>query len=266
MSMHDQGFGSSMTAMRRLAGAVLLAAVICVAALWTALSSASGATASDTKTFNFTGGEQVFVVPDGVTSISVRAVGGRGGTSGGGTQPNTGASGGLGAVAAANLAVSPGQILFVNVGGNGAVVTGGFNGGGAGGNGDDHDGGGGGGATDIRTISRAGGGGTLSSRLVIAAGGGGGGGNSGSTSGTGGGLGGSTGNLPSGFGHAGGSGSVGLAPGVGGAPASPGGAGGNGSLSQAAPVERQRLASTAATVAAAGVAIRWGRRHQWQWR
>ena len=205
---------------RRLAVAFAFAAVICGAALWLALSSASGATASDTKTFNFTGGEQLFTVPNGVTSLNVVAIGGKGGSSGGGTG-GIGAAGGFGATATGTVAVTPGQVLFVEVAGNGGLISGGFNGGGNGADGSDHDGGGGGGATDIRTISRAGAGNTLNSRLVIAGGGGGGGGNSGGTTGTGGGIG----------GHAGGPGFGGTGqdgfPGTGDAGSSAGAGGGS---------------------------------------
>jgi len=62
------------------------------------------------------------------------------------------------------LAVTPGQTIFINVGGQGAINAGGFNGGGNGGSGA----GGGGGATDIRL-----GGNGLGNRAVVAAGGGG---------------------------------------------------------------------------------------------
>jgi Glycine rich protein len=73
--------------------------------------------------------------------------------------------------------VTPGQILFIDVAGNGISGAAGFNGGGTRGSGP-FGGGGGGGASDIRTISRAAGNDTttLSSRLLIAGGGGGGGG------------------------------------------------------------------------------------------
>jgi hypothetical protein len=79
-------------------------------------------------------------------------------------------------------AVTPGETLYVEVGGNGSAKTGGANGGGAGGSGDfgGPDGGGGGGASDVRTCSASSC--ALASsdtRLVVAAGGGGGGGGGG---------------------------------------------------------------------------------------
>ena len=176
-----------------------------------ALSSASGATASasTTKVFSFTGGEQTFKVPDNVTSLDVVAVGASGGD--GFSLQSAGGPGGRGAVASASLPVTPGQTVFVEVGGTGGAGDGnfggglGFNGGGAG-----HNGlwgsGGGGGATDIRTISRAGvAGDSLSSRLLVAGGGGGGGGsgNSSSSAGGGGGGGGDAGQDPNGDGSTG---------------------------------------------------------------
>ena len=116
-----------------------------------------------TQTFVSTGAEQTFVVPAGITSIQVFAVGGKGGN--GGASGAIPADGGFGAVATGTIAVTPGQTLFVNVGGNGGVATANrgapadvqrrrrrwlrrrraaeCNGGG-----------GGGGASDVRTVSR----------------------------------------------------------------------------------------------------------------
>jgi hypothetical protein len=126
------------------------------------------------STFSFTGGEQTYTVPAGVDLLHVLAVGGAGATGG---EP-----GGPGASVSAELPVTPGEVLDVVVGGNGA--SGGFNGGGAHGAGEGPDGSGGtgGGASDVRTepISEPG---SLSSRLVVAGGGGGGGGNGGGVGG-----------------------------------------------------------------------------------
>ncbi|HEX5012933.1 MAG TPA: hypothetical protein VFV72_02150 [Candidatus Limnocylindrales bacterium] len=119
------------------------------------------------QTFSYSGDEQQFVVPAGVTRIHVALIGAKGGN-------NTDATafGGPGSVVDGVLNVTPGQVLFVEVGGNGTNAAGGFNGGG---NPGSAQAGGGGGASDLRTIGRASAG-TLASRLVIAAGGGGGGG------------------------------------------------------------------------------------------
>ena len=128
--------------------------------------------ATTSRTFSSTGAEQTFVVPAGITSVTVVARGAPGGTSG------VAGAGGRGAVVTAELTVTPGQTLYLNVGGASvnsgcypdATCIGGFNGGGS----NSLYGGGGGGASDVRTVSRSETG-SLSSRLLVAAGGGGGG-------------------------------------------------------------------------------------------
>jgi hypothetical protein len=139
------------------------------------------------QTFS-TAGEQLFTVPPGVSSVQVALVGGHGGSGSGG------APGGTGATVAAMLAVSPGETLYAEVGGDGQQAElpgegrGGSDGGGGGGIttflfGSAPAGGGGGGASDVRTCAAAaspaecGGLQSLASRLVVAGGGGGGGGN-----------------------------------------------------------------------------------------
>ena len=129
--------------------------------------SQSGSTA--TCTYLPTGTTQTLTVPAGVTSLQIVAVGGQGGS-------GLGGPGGNGAKVAGTLSgVSPGQVLYVIVGGNGGNGSGahangqpgGFYGGGAGGNGS-AGGGGGGGASEIDIPF-------FSSilRVLIAAGGGG---------------------------------------------------------------------------------------------
>ena len=120
------------------------------------------------QTFNFTGGQQSFVVPDGVTNIHVQAWGAEGAT----VVPE--APAGLGGFAEGDLAVTPGQTLEIFVGGQGCVQTfgtgcGGFNGGGNAFENSDEGRGGGGGASDVRV-----GGISLNERVIVAAGGGGG--------------------------------------------------------------------------------------------
>jgi hypothetical protein len=120
------------------------------------------------------GAEQQFTVPAGVTDLHVTAVGGAGAES---NLLGTTAGRGLGGLVNAGLPVTPGQSLYVEVGGPGSVAAGGWNGGGGAG----YDGGGGGGASDVRACSMAaascpGGEDTLDSRLLVAAGGGGAGG------------------------------------------------------------------------------------------
>ncbi|MGO9488109.1 MAG: IPT/TIG domain-containing protein [Solirubrobacteraceae bacterium] len=130
-----------------------------------------------TTVFNYTGGEQSLVVPGAVSRLRVFAVAGSGGSAG---RP-----GGAAAQVGGEVHVSPGQTLYVEVGGNGAGEgsggEGGFNGGGGGG-------GGGGGASDIRTSPRASG---LApdDRLLVAGGGGGGGDTGENNGGAGGGAG-----------------------------------------------------------------------------
>jgi hypothetical protein len=118
-----------------------------------------------TTTFSPTGAEQQYTVPAGVYSIHALATGGAGGA-------GQRAGGGRGATVEADLPVTPGQVLYVLVGGNGASgrgAVGGFNGGGSSTSG--YDGGSsGGGASDIRTAST-----DLSTRVLVAGGGGGGG-------------------------------------------------------------------------------------------
>ena len=139
-------------------------------------------------TYSFTGGEQSFTVPAGVTSIHVVSQGGGGGVGDCASSTcsgffGSGGAAGKGAQVSADLSVTPGQTLYVEVGGaantGGRICNvacapvGGFNGGG---NGDpNNNSGGGGGASDLRTTARADAG-TLDSRLLVAAGGGGGGG------------------------------------------------------------------------------------------
>jgi hypothetical protein len=128
---------------------------------------------AQTVTFNFTGGIQTFTVPCGVDSVFIQTWGAQGAAGANGnsnTGPVLGGSGGLGGYAEGWLAVNPGDVLNIFVGGQGSNPTGGFNGGA---NGGSQNAGGGGGATDIRV------GGTAEANRVIIAGGGGGGGRGG---------------------------------------------------------------------------------------
>jgi Glycine rich protein len=118
-----------------------------------------------TENFAYTGGEQMFVVPTGVYEVQVLAIGGQGGES-------NGPAGGEAAEVKGAMDVTPGQTLYVEVGGKGQTGAeggaGGFNGGAGGG-------GGGGGASDIRTVPRSTSLTVEDTRLLVAAGGGGGG-------------------------------------------------------------------------------------------
>jgi hypothetical protein len=148
-------------AARRRGGAGLSTA--CLALTVGALAAAPAlATPRVSEPFSSTGAEQTFTVPPGVTSVHVRAIG-EAGEAGDSFENLT--TGGDGAAVSANLSVTPGETLYVEV----AAPS--FNGGGS----PTPGGGAGGGASDVRTIS-AGAPETLESRLLVAAGGGGGGG------------------------------------------------------------------------------------------
>jgi hypothetical protein len=155
--------------------------------------------------FNFTGGIQTFTVPECIDTIFIQCWGGQGGSGATGGNGTSGGTGGLGGYAEGFLAVTPGQILNIFVGGQGATPTGGFNGGA---NGGSQNAGGGGGASDVRV------GGTAEANRVITAGGGGGGGRAGCESGS------------AGIGGTGGSGGGGAGANGGDSPTSGGVAGG----------------------------------------
>jgi Glycine rich protein len=128
------------------------------------------------QTFHYTGKAQSFKVPAGVTYVTIDANGASGPTQGGSSCYFTGGRGG---VVKATIAVTPGEILAIFVGGEGTGDTpncsagseGGFNGGAAGGS-ESYclNGTGGGGASDVRQ-----GGDELRDRVIVAGGGGGGG-------------------------------------------------------------------------------------------
>ena len=136
-------------------GGALLGAAIAVSGLAPVPGVATSAAGADpgSATFTYTGAAQTWTVPDGVTAVAVEVDGAQGG------DPDYG---GLGGRVQATLAVTPGETLQVNVGGQGAWLGGGFGGGGG-----NCCAWGGGGASDIRR-----GGTTLNDRVVVAGGGG----------------------------------------------------------------------------------------------
>ncbi len=117
-------------------------------------------------TFDYTGAEQTWTVPAGVTTMIVEVWGAAGG--GGSTW------GGAGGYTKGRLTVTSGTQYYIYVGENPTAQTGGWNGGGTGGLAgtyssiSSYQGKGGGGATDVRVGSN-----TLASRIIIAGGGGG---------------------------------------------------------------------------------------------
>lgn len=110
------------------------------------------------QTFHYTGSEQSFVVPRGVSWMNVVMLGAAGG----------GPLGGRGGRVFAEIPVTRGERLSIFVGGTATGLSGGYNGGGDGAYGTTS-GFGGGGASDIRQGSR------LRDRILVAGGGGGGG-------------------------------------------------------------------------------------------
>jgi hypothetical protein len=150
------------------------ATISAICALACVLIAPAASAQANSQTFTYTGAEQTFTVPAGVTTVQALAVGARGG--------NASKPGGAAAQVSGNLSVTPGETLYIEVGGHGGegsgYNSGGFNNGGEGA-------GGGGGASDVRTSPRTAG---LSpdSRLLVAGGGGGGGDDGGCTAGAGG--------------------------------------------------------------------------------
>ena len=146
------------------------------------------------QTFSYTGNVQTFVVPN-CSTITVQAYGGAGGNGWNQDVSSTLGMGGKGGSATATITATPGETLYVYVGGkgqdsaSGVPGKGGYNGGGNGATKYNYQGGGGGGASDVRR-----GGTTLQNRVVVAGGGGAGsgwctagtgnGGNGGGTTGT----------------------------------------------------------------------------------
>ena len=112
-------------------------------------------------TFSYTGAEQQYTVPARIDAVTIIAVGARGSSYFGG---GPGGPAGLGASVTATVPVTPGETLYLEVGGTGDIND--FNGGGTGAAA-------GGGASDVRTCSMN----TCSlasddTRLVVAGGGG----------------------------------------------------------------------------------------------
>ncbi len=135
---------------------------------------------AQTTFYNTVGGPYLYTVPAGVTGVTVNVKGAAGGQNS--DEITYSDRAGYGGCVQAYMAVTPGQVLNVYVGGcggNGTVITGGtggFNGGGNGTYGSASlSGGGGGGASDIRIAPY-----TIGDRVVVGGGGGGAGANCGS--------------------------------------------------------------------------------------
>ncbi len=125
-----------------------------------------------TENFNFTGAPQTFTVPAGVFSVDILVQGAQGGS---GMFNSASTDGALGGEATGTLAVTPGDILNIYVGGMGqndvssnTPAGGGYNGGGNASFFNSGTRGGGGGATDVRINGN-----TLNNRIIVGGGGGG---------------------------------------------------------------------------------------------
>ena len=136
---------------------------------------AVGSAPASAYTYNFTGAFQTVTVPAGMTVAKVELLGAQGGGSGGGR----------GARVSTTIAVTPGEVLRLYVGGQSLNALGGYNGGG---DAPTTSARGGGGATDIRRAPYG-----SADRIAVAGGGGGagGGGTNGGDSGSAGSQGGS---------------------------------------------------------------------------
>ena len=126
---------------------------------------------TNVQTYSYTGGPQTFVVPSGIQSLILEAWG----AAGGNCSSSWNGTGGMGGYAKGYLSVTPGQTIYVYVGGTGEGYpngsgycggrcnSGGWNGGGLG-----FTAGGGGGASDVRVNGQS-----LTDRVIVAGGGGG---------------------------------------------------------------------------------------------
>jgi hypothetical protein len=140
------------------ASAALAASPCGTSGIFTATATGGSCTYSNAQN---TGLSDTFTVPAGVSSITVVAVGGKGGDG------RFGGAGAFGGLVTATVPVTGPESLSVQVAGNADTSTAGFgDGGGAGLGGAGDNGGGGGGASSV----------SASSPLVVAGGGGGGGG------------------------------------------------------------------------------------------
>ncbi len=158
----------------QMSAAALLLAACSGSHLPSAPSASSQARATNVERFQYTGAQQSFTVPSGVTKITVAADGASGA---GSTFRHM--KGGKGGLVKATIPVTSGETLAIFVGGEGGKSSaiggrGGFNGGGNGGvTGSEsaNGGNGGGGGSDVRENGTG-----LANRIVVAGGGGGAGG------------------------------------------------------------------------------------------
>lgn len=103
-------------------GAAILLPLVLASSAAALPSNCSQSGSTVTCTYASTGAEQTFAVPIGVTGVHALAIGGTG--------EGTGEAGGAAAAAGGDIAVTPQETLYVEVGGNG-TEAGAFGGGGA---------------------------------------------------------------------------------------------------------------------------------------
>ena len=107
----------------------------------------SSVSSSGSQTFSYTGSQQTFAVPSGVTTITIKMWGAQGGSGGYYSYSSSCGTGGKGGYSTGNLSVTAGSTVYVYVGGKGEShsscseqmrrnnpLQGGWNGGGAGAN------------------------------------------------------------------------------------------------------------------------------------
>ena len=74
---------------------------------------------SGSQTFNYTGSQQTFTVPSGVSTITIKVWGGQGGSGGYYSSGSYCSTGGKGGYATGDLSVTAGNTVYVYVGGQG---------------------------------------------------------------------------------------------------------------------------------------------------
>ena len=68
---------------------------------------------SDSQTFSYTGSQQTFTVPSGVTTITIKAWGAQGGSGGFWSNSNYCGTGGKGGYSTGELSVTPGNTVYI---------------------------------------------------------------------------------------------------------------------------------------------------------
>lgn len=117
--MHNHASGR---ARRRIAFAQAATSLAAAVTLVVAQPPTAHAATTVTTTYGYTGTNQTFTVPDGVSSLTITLKGGQGGLGGGDSQGSP-TPGGYQGVVTGTIAVTPGQVLTIAVGGGGGTGT-----------------------------------------------------------------------------------------------------------------------------------------------